>query len=55
MRHIVVYDPHADSWAVVDIRAARMVVSYHSDADQARKAAEEIEQRWPDPFAAAAE
>ena len=55
MRHVIVFDSHAGAWAVVDVRAARMVVSYHPDESEARRAAEESEREWPDPLAAAAE
>jgi len=52
MRHIVVYDTHEKAWAVVDTRAAHMVVSFHRSARAARAEATHQEKSWPDSLGA---
>ncbi|MBT3358171.1 MAG: hypothetical protein HN403_00915 [Rhodospirillales bacterium] len=47
MRHIVVFDPEAIGWAVVDTESAHMVVSFHESRQSAKAAAANEEQSWP--------
>lgn len=47
MRHIVVYDPEALGWAVVDTESAHMVVSFHESRKTAKAAAASEEHTWP--------
>ncbi len=47
MRHIVVFDPEAAGWAVVDTESAHMVVSFHQTRQSAKAAAASEEEAWP--------
>ncbi len=47
MRYSVVYDDLVAQWAVVDTRAAGLVITIHGDKDSAEAAAEREERTWP--------
>jgi len=47
MRHIVIFDPEAIGWAVVDTESAHMVVSFHQSRQSAKAAAANEEKSWP--------
>lgn len=48
-RYSVVYDDLVAQWAVVDSRAAGLVIAFHEDEEAANQAARDEEVAWPDP------
>ncbi len=46
MRYTVMYDDVVDSWAVVDTKAAGLVVAFHKREEEAKDAAWGEEERW---------
>lgn len=49
-RYSVVYDDLVAKWAVVDTRAAGLVIGFHEQEEAAQSAAEVEESTWPDRF-----
>lgn len=47
-RYSVVYDDLVARWAVVDTRAAGLVIGFHDNEDAAEEAARCEEAAWPD-------
>ncbi len=46
MRYTIMYDDILNSWAVVDTKAAGMVIAIHEGEEAARDAAWREEERW---------
>lgn len=47
-RYSVVYDDLIARWAVVDTKAAGLVIGFHDNEDAAEEAAWQEEATWPD-------
>lgn len=49
-RYSVVYDDLVAKWAVVDTKAAGMVINFHELEEAAQTAAQHEETTWPDQY-----
>ena len=47
MRYSVIYDDLVAQWAVIDTRAAGLVITTHEDRQAAEASARHEEQTWP--------
>lgn len=49
-RYSVVYDDLVAQWAVVDTKAAGLVIGFHEQEDVAQNAAQREEHTWPERY-----